>query len=211
MAESTGDRARPSAGRRPAWPIDSNDGLHLSPACGRSSGRFMYTVAVCFGFDEARSRRRRKPRLAFLFHLCSTWRDTRRFVSVVSAGGRARLHGGAGARPAGWVDGGTAARLHRRSRPDRLRGSGGAGGGYEPESAYRLKRRGGAESFARAWDSILAARPRGATGFNLVWHRIVRRALADGGSVRIEAASPADPLDEGPGSAAGGRRRERSR
>jgi hypothetical protein len=82
--------------------------------------------------------------------------------------------------------------------------------GMRRESAYRLKRRKGAESFAAAWDSILAARPRGATSFNLVWHRIVRRELAAGGWVRTEAASSADRLDEGPAGLSGHPRRGRS-
>jgi hypothetical protein len=55
--------------------------------------------------------------------------------------------------------------------------------GMSRESAYRLRRRKGAESFAAAWDSIVAARPRGVTGFDLQWHRIVRAAIrADPGA-----------------------------
>ncbi|HEX8224761.1 MAG TPA: hypothetical protein VF605_13165 [Allosphingosinicella sp.] len=63
--------------------------------------------------------------------------------------------------------------------------------GMSRESAYRLRRRRGAEGFAAAWDSIVAARPRGTTHPALVWHRLVRKA---GGrsAVRIEAALPAE-------------------
>lgn len=59
------------------------------------------------------------------------------------------------------------------------------------ESAYRLRRRRGAESFAAAWDSILAARPRGTSSPALVWHRLVRK---HGGprAVRRETATPAE-------------------
>lgn len=89
-------------------------------------------------------------------------------------------------------------------------GAAASAAGMSRESAYRLRRRKGAESFARAWDSILAARPRGATGFDLTWHRIVKRAVAAGGSVRSEAASSADRLDEGLEGFAGHRRRGRS-
>src|SRR4051812_28528512 len=48
--------------------------------------------------------------------------------------------------------------------------------GMSRESAYRLRRRKGAESFAAAWDSILAARPRGTSSLALVWHRLVKKA-----------------------------------
>jgi len=59
------------------------------------------------------------------------------------------------------------------------------------EGAYRLRRRPGAESFAAAWDSILAAWPRGTSSPALVWHRLVKKA---GGrsAVRIEDATPAE-------------------
>ena len=57
------------------------------------------------------------------------------------------------------------------------------------ESAYRLRRRSGAESFAAAWDSILAARPRGSSSPALIWHRLVKK---HGGrsAVRRMAAAP---------------------
>jgi hypothetical protein len=63
--------------------------------------------------------------------------------------------------------------------------------GMSRESAYRLRRRRGAESFAAAWDSILAARPRGTSSPALVWHRLVRK---HGGprAVRRETATPAE-------------------
>lgn len=59
------------------------------------------------------------------------------------------------------------------------------------EGAYRLRRRAGAGSFAAAWDSILAARPRRTTHPALVWHRLVRKA---GGrsAVRVEDATAAE-------------------
>jgi hypothetical protein len=84
--------------------------------------------------------------------------------------------------------------------------------GMSRERAYRLRRRPGAESFAAAWDSILAARPRGTSSPALVWHRLVRKA---GGrsAVRIEAWTPAErealanPAPLPPG---GDRRRGRS-
>jgi hypothetical protein len=56
--------------------------------------------------------------------------------------------------------------------------------GMSRESAYRLRRRAGAESFAAAWDSILAARPRGTSSPALVWHRLVRKA-GGRGAVRV--------------------------
>lgn len=63
--------------------------------------------------------------------------------------------------------------------------------GMSREGAYRLRRRRGAESFAAAWDSILALRPRGTTHPTLVWHRLVKKA---GGrsAVRIEDATTAE-------------------
>lgn len=66
-----------------------------------------------------------------------------------------------------------------------------AAAGMSRESAYRLRRRKGAESFAAAWDSILAARPRGTSSPALVWHRLLKKA---GGrsAVRIEDATPAE-------------------
>jgi len=59
------------------------------------------------------------------------------------------------------------------------------------ESAHCLRRRKGAGSFAAAWDSILAARPRGTSKPALVWHRLVKKA---GGrsAVRIEDPTPAE-------------------
>lgn len=70
-----------------------------------------------------------------------------------------------------------------------------AAAGMSRESAYRLRRRPGAESFAAAWDSIMAARPRGSTGFDLTWHRMIERVGGTGARVRregeAEAAAPA--------------------
>jgi len=61
--------------------------------------------------------------------------------------------------------------------------------GMSRESAYRLRRRKGAESFAAAWDSILAARPCGSSSLALIWHRLVKKH--DGrGAVRRIAAEP---------------------
>jgi hypothetical protein len=61
--------------------------------------------------------------------------------------------------------------------------------GMSRESAYRLRRRKGAESFAAAWDAILAACPRGTTSLALQWHRLVRRTLkADPSARRAWAA-----------------------
>ncbi len=57
------------------------------------------------------------------------------------------------------------------------------------ESAYRLRRRKGAESFAAAWDSILAARPRGSSSPDLIWHRLVRK-YGGRAAVRRMAAEP---------------------
>lgn len=61
--------------------------------------------------------------------------------------------------------------------------------GMSRESAYRLRRRKGAESFAEAWDSILAARPRGSSSPALIWHRLIKK---HGGraAVRRVAAEP---------------------
>jgi hypothetical protein len=50
-----------------------------------------------------------------------------------------------------------------------------AAAGMSRESAYRLRRRKGAGSFAAAWDSIMAARPRGTSSLALIWHRLVRK------------------------------------
>jgi hypothetical protein len=47
--------------------------------------------------------------------------------------------------------------------------------GLSRESAYRLRRKPGAESFAAAWDAALAAVPRGTTSASLVWHRALYR------------------------------------
>jgi hypothetical protein len=71
-----------------------------------------------------------------------------------------------------------------------------AAAGMSRESAYRLRRRRGAESFAAAWDSILAARPRGTSSPALVWHRLVRK-YGGWGAVRREPMTPAerDALD----------------
>lgn len=43
--------------------------------------------------------------------------------------------------------------------------------GMSRESAYRLRRRAGAESLAAAWDAAIAAVPRGTTSPSLLWHR----------------------------------------
>jgi hypothetical protein len=43
--------------------------------------------------------------------------------------------------------------------------------GLSRESAYRLRRRAGAESFAAAWDAIMARRPLHPTRQELTWHR----------------------------------------
>jgi hypothetical protein len=56
--------------------------------------------------------------------------------------------------------------------------------GMSRESAYRLRRRKSAESFAGAWDSIMAARPRGTSSPALVWHRLVRKHGGPGAVVR---------------------------
>lgn len=56
--------------------------------------------------------------------------------------------------------------------------------GMSRESAYRLRRRAGAESFAAAWDAAFAAVPRGMTSPSLLWHRAcygsARPAVRDG-------------------------------
>jgi hypothetical protein len=85
-----------------------------------------------------------------------------------------------------------------------------AAAGMSRESSYRLRRRKGADSFAAAWDSILAAQPRGATGIALVWHRIVRKAVEAGGFVLSEAASATDGRGEAPEGLANPRRQGRS-
>ncbi|MFN3388890.1 MAG: hypothetical protein ACK40O_08145 [Allosphingosinicella sp.] len=69
-------------------------------------------------------------------------------------------------------------------------GKAAAAAGMSRESAYRLRRRAGAEGFAAAWDACLAARPRGTSSPALVWHRLVRKA-GGRGAVRVEAATPA--------------------
>jgi hypothetical protein len=66
-----------------------------------------------------------------------------------------------------------------------------AAAGMSRESAYRLRRREGAESFAAAWDSILAARPRGTSSPALAWHRLVKKAGGRGAVVR-EPMIPAE-------------------
>ena len=43
--------------------------------------------------------------------------------------------------------------------------------GLSRESAYCLRRKSGAESFAAAWDAILAARPVAPANLSLLWHR----------------------------------------
>jgi hypothetical protein len=63
--------------------------------------------------------------------------------------------------------------------------------GMSRKSAYRLRRRKGAESFAAAWDSIMAARPRGTSSPALVWHRLVRKNGGPGAVVR-EPMTPAE-------------------
>lgn len=76
--------------------------------------------------------------------------------------------------------------------------------GMSRESAYRLRRRRGAEGFAAAWDSILAARPRGSSSLELIWHRLVRR---HGGraAVRCVAAEPGWESERPPDRARHGR------
>lgn len=59
------------------------------------------------------------------------------------------------------------------------------------ESAYRLRRRERAESFAGAWDSIMAARSRGTSSLALVWHRLVKKHGGRGAVRRVDA-SPAE-------------------
>jgi hypothetical protein len=44
------------------------------------------------------------------------------------------------------------------------------------ETAYRLRRRPGAESVAAAWDAAL--RPRGRTHPDLLWHRLLHGSLS---------------------------------
>src|SRR5687768_2822817 len=63
--------------------------------------------------------------------------------------------------------------------------------GMSRESAYRLRRRKGAEGFAAAWAWAAALHPRGTSSPALVWHRLVKKA-GGRGSVRIEDATPAD-------------------
>ncbi|MGA9581542.1 MAG: hypothetical protein WBR13_06200 [Allosphingosinicella sp.] len=82
-----------------------------------------------------------------------------------------------------------------------------AAAGMSRESAYRLRRRKGAESFAAAWDSILAAPPRGTSSLDLIWHRLVKK---HGGrsAVRRMAAPPGweaepSPARGGAGGASG--------
>ena len=65
-----------------------------------------------------------------------------------------------------------------------------AAAGMSRESAYRLRARRGAESFAAAWDTILSARPRGTSSPALVWHRLVRK-FGGHGAVRVEAPTAA--------------------
>ena len=43
--------------------------------------------------------------------------------------------------------------------------------GMSRESVYRLRKRAGAESFAAAWNSVMAAKPRGSTALDLLFHR----------------------------------------
>jgi hypothetical protein len=82
--------------------------------------------------------------------------------------------------------------------------------GMSRESAYRLRRRKGAESFAAAWDSILAARPRGSSSPALIWHRLVRK---HGGraAVRRMAAEPGWEAGQRPAPGAAGSRGTRGR
>jgi transposase-like protein len=56
------------------------------------------------------------------------------------------------------------------------------------ESAYRLRRRKGAESLASAWDSIMAARPRGTSSLALIWHRLVRKHGGREAVMRVDAS-----------------------
>jgi hypothetical protein len=89
----------------------------------------------------------------------------------------------------GWTVGRQRAFIAALART-RCVGRAAAAAGMSRESAYRLRRRKGAESFAAAWDSILAARPRGTSSPALVWHRLVRKAGGPS-AVRIVAALPA--------------------
>lgn len=79
------------------------------------------------------------------------------------------------------------------------------------ETAYRLRRRKGAESFALAWDAILAARPRGSSSPALIWHRLVRKH-GGRGAVRRMAAAPGWETEQhpSPGPVGGSAARERS-
>ena len=46
-----------------------------------------------------------------------------------------------------------------------------AAAGMSRESAYRLRRHPGAESFADAWNHILAGKRKGSSDLSLLWHR----------------------------------------
>lgn len=96
--------------------------------------------------------------------------------------GRARRDGWTGERQSAFI-----AALARTGRVGRAA----AAAGMSRESAYRPRRRAGAGSFAAAWDSILAARPRGTSSPALVWHRLVRKHGGPGAVVR-EPMTPAE-------------------
>ena len=78
--------------------------------------------------------------------------------------------------------------------------------GMSRESAYRLRLRKGAGSFAAAWDSILAARPRGSSSLALIWHRLlkkhggraaIRRIAAEPGWETAQHSAPGPAGDRG--------------
>jgi hypothetical protein len=129
----------------------------------------------------------RKVRLAFSFSLCSN----RRMPAACSPPAvPAFTPVPVRARHDGWTE--ERQRTFIRVLAEtRCVGAAALAAGISRESAYRLRRRKGAESFAEAWDSILAARPRGTTSLALIWHRLVKKA---GGrsAVRRVAAPPPD-------------------
>ena len=165
----------------------------MSPGAGASGRRPAFRVRIRLRGCERRSLSPLPPGwpLAFLFSLCSNTRmrgpsDPQaapvRAPSFTPVPGRARRDGWTAERQRLFI-----AALARTGCVGRAA----AAAGMSRESAHRLRRRAGAGSFAAAWDSILAARPRGTSSPALVWHRLVRK---NGGpaAVRREPMAPAE-------------------
>ena len=138
--------------------------------------------------------------LAFLFSLCSNQRMRESSSPArVAAQAPSFVPVPVRARRDGWTAERQVAFIAALARTGCI-GKAARAAGMSRESAYRLRRRKGAESFAAAWDSIFAARPRGTTDIDLVWHRMIGKVGGPGARIRREgegqgeAEAPADPF-----------------